>query len=289
MFKLGEKMKKLIFLIITASLCNSLLLFASQNPPHRICCRAVYRAGAALGAAASLSSFFSNKNELINSNLDSASFWIEASNTFCHGIPPVWPNWEDLKQKLDIISYDLTKQETELEQDNARRECGYKLKKYYFEFSEILLYSNYSGTMKYESTCAEKYFKLGFALKYAHIAFGYAVGEGHEGSSRVQAQSEGIEYLERALRILNELPGAVPVWGKCVELWQPSFIKIDIENMLSNEYSTLDLKNMVDDIYNKADDAFDGIPELNIRKCPGTDNVMTTKGLKLIKSANDKD
>jgi len=281
-------MKKEFLIIICILICFNLSIAAAQNPPHRICCRAVYRAGAALGAAASLSAFFDNQDTTILANLDSAAFWIEASNAFCQSTPPVWANWEDLAQSLDYIAYHLKEYDSERELEKARSEAAFKLKKYYFDFGKILLYRNYVGTLTYPSTCSEKYFKLGFALKYAHISFGYAVSDTSDASKRATAHDEGIEYLERALRILNELPSAVPVWGKCVELWHPSLIKADIEDMLSKEYDYSYLKNTTEQLYEKANDAFDGVPSLDIGRCPGTDRVLTEKGHRLIKSAKQE-
>lgn len=141
------------------------------------------------------------------------------------------------------------------------------------------------GTIK-TATCASYYFTIGFDVGYAHHAFQVAAEGGSTPNTLQQdALKTGLlhmQWVRQSLYSVSSLKETRPWSGYCVELWNQQFIIPIIERMLRDppyRPASQELVGLAEQVKSHIDRALtNGIGELNIRRCPGTDTIMTEKG-----------
>jgi hypothetical protein len=207
---------------------------AASQAPLRVtnCCVEEYNAGVNLGwVAAALGperpAVSRNKISFIVARLWNAANHIQGANAACQQRVPVneaWPNWWFLQEQLFRIGRDLSRHclggGDPVECETAWRSAWHEVRGMFAGWGNALG-DQVIGQPLRKSTCDTQYFKIGFRLGYAQVAF-------YEGFKPIGARELiGTGQLIEDLRIIQ------PTSGYCVYLWHEAFIHPRIRRILN--------------------------------------------------------
>ena len=182
---------------------------AQQDPPRWDCCFHIYSVGSNLGWASSLLNYTYVRTRLepadqtIFDNLFRAGQHIEAAYKTCSAMNPAWKDWAN-RQRFLSEQINAIRQRPD---SVIRMQVAGNIRSSY-QWGQALRVRIFNEQAYEHDTCAEKYFRLGFLLGYAHQTLGIAEERMQYGRNDWSAPvSDARQYLQNALQVLTEYFG----------------------------------------------------------------------------------
>jgi hypothetical protein len=179
---------------------------AQQDPPRWDCCFHIYSAGSNLGWASSLLNYTAIRarldpaDETTFANILRAGQHIQAANATCSAMNPAWTDWQNLQQFL-VNQVNAIRQRPD---SVIRNQVANNIRSTYLwgRSLRVRVFNN----QRYEhDTCAEKYYRLGFLLGYAHQTLLIAQERQQMGRNDWSAPvGDALNHVQEAHKVLNE-------------------------------------------------------------------------------------
>ncbi len=185
---------------------------AQQRVPRWDCCALIYSTGRELGWAAALLEYTrirwrpSQFDPPIYQNLTNAGNLAQESNIACSPQVKAWPNW---RQKQLWLQNQIRQLQSQNDHHRKRGHVWGEINNTYGHWSNELSIQAYGQeTLRYPTTCATLYFKLGFDLAYSVQSFRQAQ-ESLENEQRALAQQQWKEAQLQRQRALTQMNRAI--------------------------------------------------------------------------------
>ena len=207
--------RKFIFLLLISIFALPSSAFSGQDPPRWDCCWHIWAAGCNLGWATSLMYNTQSRQEwagipdqTISNFIVTAGESIAAANDVCSRVNPAWPGWQHQRNYLLNLVNSFRKRPNSVTRNQT-----------YNSFGNFLRVVIIAGKKYDNSTCAEKYYRLGWLLSYAQQTLKISDEQRIRGNKKWDHFAiTGKKYIKEAVNIIQALSVLRPVTGRCVNL-----------------------------------------------------------------------